>query len=274
MPLFPAEVARLEEPRGVADLTHAADISEPILGGVMARSAPGVWTNHALGLCMDQPADGRSLDHLVGFYADHAIEPRVEVCPMADESLLKGLASRGFVLKGFESVLARALESGDNISALVPPPGGLSFDPIDPADDAALREYCGLIYRAFFPAEHPGPSDADMGAMLRFIRRPGTIAVRAIIEGRFIGGGSVTVSGPVASLAGAAVIEPFRRRGVQQHLLAHRLRLASRAGARIATIGSKPGVATERNVLRMGFTMAYTRAILVRPGEGLVGEPG
>jgi hypothetical protein len=40
-------------------------------------------------------------------------------------------------------------------------------------------------------------------------------------------------------------------------------------GCILATISSRPGIPTERNALRLGFTMAYTKVILVRPGPGL-----
>jgi hypothetical protein len=53
-----------------------------------------------------------------------------------------------------------------------------------------------------------------------------------------------------------------------------RLNAAAEAGAEIAAVDTRPGAGTERNVLRMGFTLAYSRAILVWRGVGLVGEPG
>ena len=73
----------------------------------------------------------------------------------------------------------------------------------------------------------------------------------------------------IVALFGLAVVPEYRRRGVQQALIAERLRLARDAGARVATIGSRPGHSTERNVRRMGFQTAYTKVSLVRPGAGL-----
>ncbi|TVQ31667.1 MAG: GNAT family N-acetyltransferase [Phycisphaeraceae bacterium] len=273
-PLFPTDVARLEEPRMVADLAAVADHAEPILGGVMARSDPGSWTNHAIGLCLDAPADDASLDRLVRYYTDHGIEPRVELCPFAHESLAKGLGARGFIFKSFEFVFARDLDAHTRIEPPHPAPEGLTINPIDAADEAALREYATTIYRTFFPPEHPGPTDNDVTTMLRYIRSAGTTAFAAMFGAELVGGGSVTVHGPVATITAAGVKEAHRRQGVQQHLLAARLRLAAESGAQIATVGSRPGAATERNVVRMGFNHAYSRAILVMPGEGLVGEPG
>ena len=71
---------------------------------------------------------------------------------------------------------------------------------------------------------------------------------------------------------GLRVLPEFRRRGIQQALIAARLNYAAARGARLATIGSRPGAGTERNVRRMGFATAYTKPVMVRPGPGLVGH--
>ena len=95
-----------------------------------------------------------------------------------------------------------------------------------------------------------------------------TISVIARVGGRAAGAGSMEVSGPCAGIFGASVLPEFRRRGIQQALLAERLNIAAERGAVVACIGSKPGIGTERNVRRMGFQLAYTKVHLVRPGEG------
>ena len=53
-------------------------------------------------------------------------------------------------------------------------------------------------------------------------------------------------------------------------LIAARLNHAGTRGVRVATIGSRPGAGTERNVRRMGFQTAYTKVMLARSGPGLV----
>jgi GNAT superfamily N-acetyltransferase len=75
-------------------------------------------------------------------------------------------------------------------------------------------------------------------------------------------------------LFGLAVHADFRRRGIQQALIAARLEFARERGCRIATIGSRPGAGTERNVRRFGFQVAYTKAIVAQPGPGLVESAG
>jgi hypothetical protein len=52
-----------------------------------------------------------------------------------------------------------------------------------------------------------------------------------------------------------------------------RLRAAQDAGCRYASIHSRPDVATGRNALRLGFQVAFTKAIVTRPGPGLAPSP-
>lgn len=67
-----------------------------------------------------------------------------------------------------------------------------------------------------------------------------------------------------ASLLKASTRLTFRGRGVQTALLHHRLALAAAAGCDLATVQTQPGSASQRNVERQGFRLAYTKATLVR----------
>ena len=52
-----------------------------------------------------------------------------------------------------------------------------------------------------------------------------------------------------------------------------RLAALTLAGCRYACVHSEPQVATGRNAMRLGFQVAYTKAIMVRPRLGLVPSP-
>ena len=60
---------------------------------------------------------------------------------------------------------------------------------------------------------------------------------------------------------------------VQAALIARRLEHARDQGCELVTIGSRPGIATERNAARLGFYVAYTKVIMAMPGEGLTSSP-
>jgi GNAT superfamily N-acetyltransferase len=77
----------------------------------------------------------------------------------------------------------------------------------------------------------------------------------------------------VTSLLGTSVLPRFRRRGIQQALMAVRLERALELGSDLSDITSRPGIPTERNAGRLGFQLAFVRPVLVRRAPGLVPSP-
>lgn len=267
------ELALLEEAR----LTRAiAEIAPDHVtlppergGGVWARSEPGDWANIAVGMGLDGPVPPETLDDLLDWFVSRRIEPRVELCPFADPSLITGLADRGFVVRLFENVFFRELSRGDDRTTFAAPiPDGIAMRILDAADPGAVRGFARAVASTF--ARDREPSDSAVALTESCVRHPRTIALAAFSGDRLVGGGCVEIADTSAALIGAGVLPDFRRRGIQQALISARLRIAADHGVRVATISSRPGVATERNARRAGFQVAYTKAIVVRPGPDLI----
>ncbi|MBL8759859.1 MAG: GNAT family N-acetyltransferase [Phycisphaerae bacterium] len=268
------ELARREESRqaeGVGEM--AAESVRPASGGIMSRGAPGSWLNNAVGMGLGGEVLPGEVDALVEYHASRGVEPRIELCPFADEGFVRLLAERGFVPRIFENVFFRELRAGGEIRAVVTPPDGLVIQEVDTRDESAIREFAMTAMSGFLPPGYAVP-ESDMEAVIRSARNPKSVSLVARLGGVAVGAGSMAVRGDMAALFGLSVLEAYRRRGVQQALLAARLNIAVARGAALATIGSKPGVATERNVRRMGFQVGYTKVHLVRPGEGLMANVG
>lgn len=265
------EVARMEERRQAIGLGEVAPERRAFAGGTAGRGEPGSWINSVVGAGMNGPVEAGELDELIAWYSDVGIEPRIECSPFADESFLKLLGERRFVVRMFENVFFRTLdgESPGGVRPVHDEPRGVSVGVVDPADAAQVRAAASVAMSGFFP---PGtaPKESDFAVSERIMRHPRTVTVVARADGAVVGAGSMEVSGRAAGLFGLSVLEPYRRRGIQQMLIAARLNEAARRGATLATIGSKPGIATERNVRRMGFQLAYTKPVLVQPGPGRV----
>lgn len=263
-----AEVARLEELRQARGLAEVAQTSEAFCGGTMARAFPGAWHNCAVGVGFAGPVTSADIARLVDYYASVGCEPRVELCPFADPSLAKELGDSGFRLAEWEMVFFRPLDAGLPIRGEYPPPPDLKLEFVDPADNAAIDEFARVASSGFAPPGQEFPPEflALAGNVVRHPRSKGAIA---ILDGQVVGAGGMEVSAPIASLFGLSVRPEFRRRGIQQALIAHRLNYAASKGATIATIGGRPGQATERNVRRMGFQVAYTKVVMTRPSPGL-----
>lgn len=96
----------------------------------------------------------------------------------------------------------------------------------------------------------------------------GYVSYLARRDGKPAGGGAVFFGEGVAHLCGAATLPAHRRRGVQSALLARRLRDAAARGCDIAVVVTQPGSKSQENVMKRGFTLLYTRAILVKEAGG------
>lgn len=275
-----AELARIEERRLSLGLASVA-LEHRWLpgGGVVTRGEPGTWINTSAGLGMSlegRPVPDEDLDALVEWFESVRIEPRTEVCPFAHPSLVRGLAARGFVLRGFENTFFREIEAGRRVEAPNPLGGGIRVDEVAVLDDGLVWEYAAAVARGFVPPDR-APAPEDIALWVRCLRQPAVKAFAAFADGRIVGGGAMEIprdadepgAKRAAALFGLSVLPQYRRRGVQQALIAVRLSAAAEAGAVVATVGASPGVATERNARRMGFQLAYTKAILAKPGPGL-----
>ena len=272
--LTPVEIARLEEARQAAGTADVAAEAVPIAGGSMCFSGPGSWSNQAAGLGLDGPVSGEDLDRLVDFYVSRGTEPRIEVCPFVDSTLVRGLAERGFELREFENVLAREIGPDEDLQAIHPRgwPAGLEIREVDGADEAAVATFVDVSTSGFRPAGQP--VDARLDAIMRRMFELSRVrAFLAELDGVAAGGGAMESGTNVAALFGTSVLPAFRRRGLQVALMLRRLEAVREAGCSLATIGSRPGVPTERNAGRIGFSVAYSKVVLAMPGEGLEPSP-
>jgi GNAT superfamily N-acetyltransferase len=262
-----AEIATLEERRAAQAMSEIADECLDVGGGKACRSAPGAWVNAAIGIGLNEAVEKSELSAVTAWYESIRAEPRFEVSPYAHDSVIQALGELGYIIRVFESVFFRELQ-GALVDAPQPAPAGLKIRAIDPENPELVRHFAETITRQFYPLG-TSPSETDLRMVERSIRQPRTTVLGAWLDDRLVAGGGMEISGGVAALFGLAVVEEYRRRGIQQALIAARLRLAQERGAKVAIISSRPRVATERNVRRMGFQLAYTKVILVRPGEGL-----
>ncbi len=85
------EIAVLEEGRQAQALAELAAESRPFGVGVARRGPAGSWLNNAVGMGLSGPVREADLADLSKWYEETGIEPRIELCPMADESLIRAL---------------------------------------------------------------------------------------------------------------------------------------------------------------------------------------
>jgi GNAT superfamily N-acetyltransferase len=263
-------LARLEEGRLAASFSEVADEFRPFAGGVMCRGAPGGWFNAAIGAGLKGAVAANEVRAMIAYFEERGIEPRVEACPFAHATLISCLGAERFVVRLFETVFFRRLYAGAGVDGFTPPPG-LTIRPVDPHDARDVDEFARVSTSGFLPEGMAEWPDELLEIARRVARHHRTVAVMGFFDGRCVAAGGMETLCEGAALFGVSVVKDHRRGGVQMALIDWRLREAARRGARWAMISSRPGVATERNAQRAGFQVAYTKAILVRPGDGLIG---
>ncbi|PRP90035.1 Acetyltransferase (GNAT) family protein [Enhygromyxa salina] len=263
--LLSSEIARLEEARQARLLAELAATSRPFAGGVMGFDAAHTWHNHAVGVGLDGAVGADEIDAMIEFYATREVEARVELTPFAHPTLIAGLGQRGFIVREFENLLARELTPDDDLDALRPElePAGLELRPVDKTNEDQLRQCALAIVSGFYPEGEDLTAMVELGAATN--RLPGSYPFLALIDGEVAGAGSAMLDDRVACLSGVAVYPRFRRRGIQRMLMVKRLEVAREHGCVVATIGSRPGEPTERNALRLGFCVVYSKVIVGRP---------
>ncbi|MBX3363778.1 MAG: GNAT family N-acetyltransferase [Phycisphaeraceae bacterium] len=272
--LSPRAVALLEERRQARSIAEIAYEHAPFADGVMCYSAPGSWSNQAVGVGFDRAPTPDEFRAFLDWYTTRSVEPRLELHPFVPASFLQALAEANFTVRRFEHVLARPLDHAETCVPLFQPPGDLQLHELDPADSTTLEAITRIQAEGFLPVGHT-PDESLLETIRRALRLPRARTFYATLDApggeRLIAGcAGMESAPPVAALYGAVVLPGFRRRGVQQALIAHRLNAGISMGCRVATIGSRPDIPTERNALRMGFTVAYSKTIAAMAGPGLI----
>ncbi|HYF13743.1 MAG TPA: GNAT family N-acetyltransferase [Phycisphaerales bacterium] len=261
--LTPKDVAIKEEARCALGMSEVADEHVPIAGGCACRGEPKTWVNTAIGLGLVGEVTRADVDRLVEFHEIAGHDPKIEVCPYAHPSLLAHVREAGFAPLSFESVLAREIDASVDARAPMPLGDGITLRVLDPADEELAAEVARVVTAGFSPGDKP-VREEDVHLFMRCIRHPRTVGIAAYADGACVGAGFYDIVGGLAALFGLSVSPNYRRRGVQQALMAFRLNAVARAGAKIATIGGLPGEATERNAMRFGFRVMYHKMTLVK----------
>ncbi len=83
------------------------------------------------------------------------------------------------------------------------------------------------------------------------------------------GAGLIIPDHRIVALFGAGTLQPYRGRGLQTAILQRRLQVAAQARCEYAVIVTQGGTTSMRNAERLGFTLAYSKATLIKdpPGE-------
>ena len=249
------EAAEAIDAAGCAEAACKVDpksdsVTSAVAGGVLAFCGAVSPLTHAIGIGMHSPVTEDHLHEVEEFFFSRGAGVSVDVCPHADPSLRELLVERGYRLAELNNVLVRALQPGEHWDVKLP---------IEAAADP--DEFARTVAAGFFGREIVTDDEILLGHTIFHL--PCGTPLIARIDGNPAGACAWSARNQVASLYSDATLPAYRRRGIHSAMIAARLNAAVAAGCDIATAGTQPGSVSQRNYQRLGFEVAYTKAIMV-----------
>lgn len=234
------------------------------VGGTVERIAGAyvIYAEHdppisrTIGLGMNGALTAEDVEQVEEFYRSRHVPSQIDLCPLADASLKELLNERGYHIHEFNNVWFQPLddyEAPDNWAA------GVSVREAESADADA---WVHAVSRGF--AEQDDVMAAELRIATVFFHDPGTRCFLSLVDGKPAGGGALFIHEGLAALFSGSTMPEARGRGAQTALLHARLRAAREASCDLALIKTSPGNASQRNVQRAGFHLAYTKPTMRR----------
>jgi len=223
---------------------------ETIAGGYAVYCGANSPVTQAVGLGLNGPVSREEFDRLEQFYFSRNEAVRVETCPMADATLLEHYKERGYHVSEFTNVMVRGIAEDERWKAVE----GVEVRQVGPGE---IDLWTLTVAQGF--AEHFPVTAEILEVMKLFAMGKNSECYLARVDGRVAGGATLALREKVAGLFGASTLPDFRRRGVQTALLRARLRRAAEAGCSMGVSMAQPGSVSQRNIVRQGFRVLYTR---------------
>jgi ribosomal protein S18 acetylase RimI-like enzyme len=230
---------------------------EEICGGHMIFAGLGSPIGRVTGAGLDRPFTADDLDRIEQFYGAHKAPSQVDLTPLHEPTVFEMFKQRGYAIAELNNVLFRKLEAAEK---LPPAPAGCEIrrSHIEEAEAAGA-----IVESAFFP---DGAPEAFRGLMTPQYEMERALPFVASVNGKLVacGTGLVIPEHKVFALCGAGTQADFRRRGLQTALLRARMAAAVEAGCEYAVVVTQGGSASQRNVERLGFQVAYSKVTVIK----------
>jgi hypothetical protein len=227
---------------------------ERIAGGFAVYCGANSPITQAVGMGLSGAVSEEEFDRLETFYRSRGEPVRVETCPLADHSFIEQFGKRGYRVTEFSNVMALPLDGANGTQSWPASPEGITIEKIG-HDEIGL--WTLTVSQGF--AEHFPVTQEILEVMKMFAMGPNAECYLARVDGELAGGATMAIRNGVAGLFGASTLPTFRARGVQTALLHKRLTRAAEVGCDLAVSLALPGSTSQRNIVRQGFSVLYTR---------------
>ncbi len=261
----------LTEARIGESLVHSMQKRMPQAGAASIHVAGGIATftgidspiSQVIGAGLDASIAETELDRLEDFFRTRGAPAILELSSFASPSFLEMLNRRGYTVVEFSHVMWRKCEHGKKFA---PASSGIAIRELAAnlrPEEAKL--YTEVVSKGF--AELLPVTQELLDVVEGFCYDPQGRCFLASMDGHPAGGGAAALFDGVGTLGGASVLPQFRRRGIHAALMVARMSwLASQQCEWFLSV-AHPGSASQRNMERFGFRLAYARMKVIRKWE-------
>jgi len=234
-----------------------AAAEEEICGGHMVFAGRGSPIGRATGTGFDRPLTAEDVDRIEQFYRSHNAPSQVDLTPLHEPDVFEMFKERGYAIAELNNVLYRKL----GVKEKFPAPLAHCEIRRSPPEEADVTG--AIVEKAFFP---DGAPEGFRGLMAPLYQMEQALAFVATVDGTPVacGTGIVIPEHRVFALCGAGTLAEYRGRGLQTALLRARMAAASEAGCEYAVVVTQGGSASQRNVERLGFCVAYSKVTVIK----------
>jgi GNAT superfamily N-acetyltransferase len=224
-------------------------------GGSLVAFGPGRYVNRAIGVGLGGTAADEVVAAINSFYGERGMAPSLELSPWTDPAIVRQLGADGYRVDWFRNVFVADLPV-------------TTTEPIEPHVIEQVTAATVQVRQAILAGDAAVGTDArrtsdEMCETARIL--PGALDFLARVDGETAATGSLNVADGIAWIGGAATLDTHRGQGLQTALIAHRVRLAHELGCDLAAATALPNGQSAQNLLRLGFQLVYTQAVLTKP---------
>jgi len=243
------EAAEAANSRGCAARPGAA-VLEAAGGCAIFVGADSPLTQ-AVGLGLNGPVSESEIAAIETFFRSRGAPVSIDLCPLADPTLLEVLAKRRYHPTEFNNVLVKRLAGAEitltpRVRRAVAGEGDL---------------WSHTVGRGFFEQTELTHDEMEVGRDV--FAMPGALCYLAVTEtAEPAGGGALSIRDGLATLFADSTVTTFRRRGLHRELISARVNEALAQGCDTATASTLPGSGSQRNYERLGFEVVYTKVTL------------
>ena len=223
---------------------------QPFAGGVAVFAGVGSPATHVMGAGMRGSVSESELEEMETFFRDRGSPCLIDLCPMADASVIAFVQSRPYRVIEFNNVMVRGIQPDETFE----PAAGIRL-----VAEGEMPHWARVVSEGF--SEYVPLNEELMRVMVAMCS--GAHCWFAV-DPEPVGGAAMSAHEGVALFYGDATLPAARRQGWQARLIRERLAAAQRMGCNLASAAVLPGSPSHRNYERAGFQLMYTRVNLMR----------